>query len=962
MPAVLTHKAIMLMARERVRDIRDRLLFKKIASAPLTDLELRVLRLSSLTYLLMSDGDDQPAELPSLPSDPAWPGGFGQGVSRYAVMGSMSPDIPGLSAIVAPAQAAWFDMVHKGTPDANREQVNARSTDMALALYRKASQAMTDRPTGDANAAKAYLRDLNRIRAYVLGHLTHIAGDVLAHPFINDVEWHVPSRETRTLFNAIRLTELRKFGHDKVEGSLDSRVARDFYNREGPRKGQAWSAWWPPLDEVPPEIFRGFAEALDEVYKSNIDRPDGLRSYEAEVSKFTLPTPNAAFFRDGYRTLNHGGVGLLYDWGYGSWLGFLSVLFVPFMAMMPLTFALARGKKVFETSLDVAGERGAFEVFTLPLSINCITPLAFGILASGKIWLGAEGELTAGLIGSGVSALFGLLAIPFFFTELDPGAGWRWALAFALPVGYGLGMSIVALTQALKGESRRSKIPLIFAIPFLIAGVMAILLLLFAELIGNEASETAGVVLWAVFAAIIGIVALVMLFCLPATLRDAKLPEEPLAFPAQRPHHVRLFDRGTLFTLPNQHVPANPEVHYPSGVRPMLRIWWTGGGTLFVRPRHTHLEVSASEDGSSPTLVPAPITPVTARQLAEYLPVAFRLRGHNGLNCALVHQEDANVPLPPGATFADGADLKEQDEDDAPASAQSKAAAKFTKLTGENDDKSVVLHHPPKRAHAVRFDRRGPVPFDPREPETVLGVGKVSGDGNRLTGDKTAFRSFFVEGDRIVVNGSARVVTRVESDTVLVISSAFRPAPDGATYERVGHSDEVGQGYSFVARPHAPADRGDTIMELAGDLAAILCLGGTSHMLDGTESPIADFTGLTLQGGGAIPQPTLQKVTRTFRNWSLDRRLVDEWREIVTGGASIPTTAATGEQVLLTHGWIPTLRKWLRVVDDQAANAADGAVHSAGVNEPSNLDLSLAIAHLLDMPAPSAVVAAGVGP
>lgn len=962
MPAVLTHKAIMLMARERVRDIRDRLLFKKIASAPLTDLELRVLRLSSLTFVLMSDGDDQPAESPSLPSDAAWPSGFGAGVSRYATMGSMGPDIPGLAAIVAPAQAAWFDMIHKGTPDANREQLNARTTDMALALYRRASLALTDRSTGGAGAAQAYLRDLNRIRAYVLGHLTHIAGDVLAHPFINDVEWHVPSRETRELFNAIRLTELRKFGHDKVEGSLDSRVARDFYNRAGPRKGQAWSAWWPPLDEVPPELFRGYAEALDEVYKSNVDRPDGLRPYEAAVSAFALPTPNADFFRDGYRTLNHGGVGLLYDWGYGSWLGFLSLVFVPLLATMPLTFALARGKKVFETSLDNAGERGAFEVFTLPLSMNCITPLAFGILASGKIWLGAEGELTAGLIGSGISALFGLLAIPFFFTDADPGAGWRWALAFALPAGYGFGMSIVALAQALKKESRRSKIPLLFSLPFLVAGILAILLLLFAELIGNEASETAGTVLWIVFAAIIGILLLVALFCLPATLRDAKLPEEPLAFPAQRPHHVRLFDRASLFALPGQHVPANPEVHYPSGVRPLLRIWWTGTGDLFVRPRPTHLELSVTEGGGSPTVVPAPITPVTARQLAEYLPVACRLRGHNGLNCALVHPEDANVPLPPGATFADGGDLKESDEEDAPASAQSAAAASFTKLTGQNNDDSVVLHHPPKRSHAVRFDRFGPVPFDPREPETVLGAGKVSGDGNRLTGNGTAFRSFFVEGDRIVVNGSARVVTRVESDTVLVISSAFRPAADGSNYERLGHGDEAVRGYRFVAQPHETRDRGDTIMELAGDLGALLCMGGTSHMLDGTEDPIADFTGLTLQGGGAIPQPTLAKVNRTFRNWSLDRRLVDEWREIVTGGAMIPPTAATGEQVLLTQGWINTMRKWLRVVDDHSVSAADGGANSAGANEPSNLDLSLAMAHLFDMPAPSAVVAAGVGP
>ncbi len=132
MPAILTHHAIMLLAREPVRDIRDRLLWKKIEGTSLSDLELRVLRLSSLTYMLMSDGDDRPAQDPSLPSDPAWPSGFGQGTSRYAVMGSMGPDIPGLSALVAPAQEIWFDTIHKGTPDGNREPINARTSDMVL--------------------------------------------------------------------------------------------------------------------------------------------------------------------------------------------------------------------------------------------------------------------------------------------------------------------------------------------------------------------------------------------------------------------------------------------------------------------------------------------------------------------------------------------------------------------------------------------------------------------------------------------------------------------------------------------------------------------------------------------------------------------------------------------------------------------------------------------------------------
>ncbi|MBK6489436.1 MAG: hypothetical protein IPF98_21855 [Gemmatimonadetes bacterium] len=958
MPAILTHHAIMLLARERVRDLRDRLMAKKASAAQLTDLELRVLRLATLTFILLSDGDDAPSLAPDTPNDPAWPSGFGANASRYAVMGSMGPDIPGLAAIVAPGQATWFDTIHKGTPDANREQLNSRATDMALEVYRRSAFAMTDRSTAGPDAARAYLRDLNRIRAYALGHLTHIAGDVLAHPFIADVEWHVPSRDTPKLFNKIRLSELRKFGHDKVEGSLDSKVARDFFGRlDGPRSGQPWSAWWPPLDEVPPELFRGYASAFEEVYKASLNRPDGLRGVEVELRKLTLPTPDADFFRDGYRTLNHAGVGLLYDWGYGSWLGFLSVAILPLMATMPLALALGRGKRVFETSIDDAGERAAFEIFALPLAMNCLLPLAFGILASGKIWREAEAELTVGLIGAGLSTFTGLLALPFLFADMDPGAGWRWALLLILPAAIGLGMSVTALTKALLGEDRRSKLPLLFGAPFLIAAVIAVLVLLFAELIGNVGSETAGQVTWVVVAALLGVVLLIALFALPATLRDAKLPEKPAPFPATRPHHVRLFERSSLFELPGQHDATTTEAHYPSGVRPLLRLWWTGAGKRFVRPRHTHIEVVVTREDSNPAIVPAPITPMTLRQLAAYLPVAFRTAGHDGLQCALVHEEDADVTIPPGASFADLADLKEQDEEDLPESALSTAAADFKELTAENDKKSVVLFHAPKRMQAVRFDRFGPVPFDERETESVRGAGKVSGDGTRLQGAGTSFRFFFREGDRVVVNGSARVVTRVESDLVLVISSPFRPAPDGEVYERLGAEGEVTRGYTFGAFPHLMRNSGDSIMELAGDLGALLCLGGTSHMLDGTESPIADLVGMVDGAGTAIASTTLTRVQRVFGNWSLDRRLVEEWRELVTGGAVARGAGAAdpGEVTLMQQGWIPTLRKWLQVVDDQGANAADAAAHSAGLSEPSNLALSQAIARLLDMPAPSLV-------
>src|ERR1700749_31258 len=103
MPAILTHKAIMFLARERIQDIRDRLLLKKGVGLTLTDLELRVLRLARLTHSAMSDSDPTRDAIVT-PSEADWPDGFGAGVSRFSVMGSMGPDIPGLAALLAPAQ------------------------------------------------------------------------------------------------------------------------------------------------------------------------------------------------------------------------------------------------------------------------------------------------------------------------------------------------------------------------------------------------------------------------------------------------------------------------------------------------------------------------------------------------------------------------------------------------------------------------------------------------------------------------------------------------------------------------------------------------------------------------------------------------------------------------------------------------------------------------------------------
>jgi hypothetical protein len=952
MPAILTHQAIMLLALGRLTDLRDRLLFKKALGTTVTDLELRVLRLASLATVAMSEGDD--AATIDRSDEPDWHAGLGRNASRFAFMGSIGPDIPGLAALLAPAQEVWFDTVHKGTPDSSREQVNARTTDLALEIWTQAKRALLDRPSNTVELVKAAEVARAQIRAYVLGHLCHIIGDAIAHPYVADVEWHVPPGETAASLTGRTTNETKKVGHQPTEGSLDTRVAIEVFKRAGPRDGQPWSAHWPSPDDVPPELFVGYEKALAEVYKLAVDRPKGLGAFEKALGGAVPQVPDADYFRDGYRALHNAGLGILYNWGAGSWFGFLAVALVPVLATFPLAFALPRGKALFEKSVGDAGERALFEALTLPMAMSCVWPIVYGGTIASVTTRGSETITTLGLFGSAFSALGGIIYFVMLAAPGDPGKGYRWGLCFAVPAAIGLAFAVSALVEKARGESRRASLLLIFATPFLLAVANGLLLMLFSQLVG----DTAGVVSWIVLSAGAFVVGLVLWIKKALDLRDLRLPEEADPFPALRPHAVRLFDRSSLYTLPRQHDTPFGELHYPSGMRPLLKLFWTGSGEFFIRPRRTHIEYVFARDGSAPKIVPAPITPMKVKELADYLTNVVRDAGNNNnvLKCVPAFPEDADVELPPGAAFADHGDTSEHG-DDVAAGALADAAAEFTKLGTTNDDDAYTLYHAPKRAQALRVDRLGTEPFDDREQEAVEGDGKISGSGTTISGILTAFRFFFQVGDRIVFNGQTRFVTKIDGDSSLVISSPFRPAPDKEKYARLGTNRERTQGFTFVARDRRPTDGGDTIMDLAGDVAAVLCLGGTSRLFDPIEAKIPDLDDKVAADGSEIALKSIEPAQRVFRNWCLDRRLLDEWRELVAGGmpADPASAADPGTRVLLQQGWVQTLRKWMRVVDRLGGSAVDASANDAGPNEPSNLELSQAMAKLLDMPAPVAV-------
>jgi hypothetical protein len=85
MPAVLTHKAIMLLARERLAEVRDALQAKAASTTPQTTVDRRVLQLATEAHRILSQ---QPHPNTEFPGEP-YMRPLGQNVSKLAVFGSM---------------------------------------------------------------------------------------------------------------------------------------------------------------------------------------------------------------------------------------------------------------------------------------------------------------------------------------------------------------------------------------------------------------------------------------------------------------------------------------------------------------------------------------------------------------------------------------------------------------------------------------------------------------------------------------------------------------------------------------------------------------------------------------------------------------------------------------------------------------------------------------------------------
>ncbi len=801
MPGPLTHVAVALLARDRLAQIRDALLAKK-ANGTAREIELQVLYMAQKAHSIMSAAQpriEPPLRLYGPP--------LTDGVSRFVMLGAVGPDLPRYAAMYAPGQEWLWDTLHKGNPDEHRERVLARSTDFVFTFWRKVE------PLIDADTSKADERTeaRDKVRAYLLGHLCHVAADVLSHPWYDDVAAHPGDAGRPRLRRA------------DVAGAVERAVAARFFNR-GPgadTRGSDWATWWPSTGDVPGAFYGAFDAAVREVYGGE-GRPAGLKAFEDAFRAYDPPAPalSPRLVRDGvatFRTVAETGHG----WDLWDWLGVTAPTFLLAFGAYPLAAVLTRASD-FETELtgtpDEIAEKErvrTYELVAYPFAATALTPLVTMIWVTASSF-GVGSQIVTGWVAAGVQ----LLAAVGFFATLGGAGDARWALFFVVPLFVEVAHMLHVLIRGGRGD-RHWQLALGTLLHLALALVFMLCYRTFlhpgiAELKKREEDRDYGVfvgwmALWFGMVVVLWIVhALFWRYVF-----GAKQPSDADNAFAGRHHHLRLYDDAALGRDPLGPSPALDGLLYPSGARPLLKLWWRGPDAqeLSVRSDRDRLTFSFDGAGAGPKqTVHLPVASTTLREFAQLL--TRTVRDKNGASTQFLHVEpafpaDPEMELPPGLAFSDWGDHRDTQAD------HDTDAAAFRTIPRTEAD-ALPLSHAPRELLSTRFGKGGPVAEERRAADepSVAGstITRDPANARRIVATAGSFLTrLFRPGDvieRLPAPGDARVVVAVESDLALLVSTPFSPAlpAAGATYRRRGDDrsqDRTVAGWTVADGPGA---------------------------------------------------------------------------------------------------------------------------------------------------------------
>ena len=208
MPGYLTHAMVLIEAVRWLQTVRTNIDVRTTSrktkgKGPIAlDDRLYALAGRALTFLVETP---VPAARSSLPVARI-KNGIGDGMSQWALVGSLGPDLPAAGYILAMNHDwAWRQLHNGGT---RRAWVDAKSTSLVLKLLELAEEDEKLRPLSS-------LPRTNTV-SYALGHLSHVAADVLLHPAVH------------SLADAGQLDPLK---HRLFEVAVDARVAHGYFGR-----------------------------------------------------------------------------------------------------------------------------------------------------------------------------------------------------------------------------------------------------------------------------------------------------------------------------------------------------------------------------------------------------------------------------------------------------------------------------------------------------------------------------------------------------------------------------------------------------------------------------------------------------------------------------------------------------------------------------------------------------------
>ncbi len=795
MAGLITYSSVLLLARKRLERVEKLLRGKVLGGGTVNEIERQVLLLAR-TALAALNSPPAPATSFDENSFTPW---LAQGISQFAVMGSVGPEIARFAAHFAPSQAWLYDTLRSGNPDPTRSQVLARSTDFLL----KFCEYVLPRIEAETDAKKRGVL-LEQMRAYALGHACYIASAAVSAPYVDAVAFELGS--------SAAVPPRPRLSVQAVRGALEEGVSRQLYRRNNPRGGD-WNGWLPTPDQVPDVFFDAYSNAATVTYGAGARVP-GSKAYNTQLDKDQPPALSATLIRDGYasyRLQTERG----YAWTYGDWLGATLFMFIPPSLMFPFSALLPQGRHLKRNDAFFAGkppgeqrqgERALFEVMAFPLAANALTPLIMTIWLMAGSYLGAGKETIFAL----VNAIIGLvLAVAFFATLGTDVPDWvRWLFFFAVPLGLAIAHIVYVLRRG--GQDKRHWQLAMGSISLVgIALVFVICFVAFLH-IGAEDAVDNGVrkstwfwVMAAIWFAIVGVLWLVSAGLL--TLLDNSTPGVVRNdFASGRKHYLRLFDDTTLGTGPVATPPATlAQRLFPVAPLPVLKLWWTGAGTLFVRSDRDALVFAFAADGSGPTqTVLAPMAPMNASEFGALLKKTLQDSAGNFSAELKVERFEADEPLEAqlgtGAVFADHGDERDTLE------VRTTEVVKFRPVPAA-DQPPYVLRLAPPAAAAIRMGQRGAVLLPPgtapvQGPGTLNAIA-AAGSVNVVGDAATRFLDTFEPGDVIetlgpaapppLVVGQSRVVVSVQDDQHLTVNVALPALVNGQRYQRRARDREA---------------------------------------------------------------------------------------------------------------------------------------------------------------------------